>query len=233
MKSPFASLNWGVYSPTSPYIFTVSLNGAGRGDSSDSVYLWSHPTQVYTDFASAFENLFQRAAGQMDNRVEWFFDNFDTEADGGMSIEEITDELGIPLNETLTIFDLQGFYNEAPQRAKIIIYSYNSSTGVISGTELQGEEQVTFRRVCNQVWTQLSEITQFHSWQDYQSILRRRVSESERERLNQAFVAFIELIPPMNLWKAIEFRSEFEDEYYSSQVNATLEILPRNLEGRK
>ena len=229
MKSPFASLNWGVYSP-SPYIFTVSLNGASGGDSSDSVYLWSHPTQVYTDFASAFENLFQRAAGQMDNRVEWFFENSNAE---DMSFEEITDEIGMPLNEPPTIFDLQGFYNEAPRRAKIIIYSYNSSTGVISGTELQGEEQVTFRRVCNQVWTRLSEITQFHSWQDYQSILRRRVSESERERLNQAFVAFIELIPPMNLWKAIEFRSEFDDDYYSSQVNATLEILPRNLEGRK
>ena len=93
------------------------------------------------------------------------------------------------------------------------------------------EPSVAFRTVCNQVWARLSEITQFESWQDYQNILRRRVSESERERLNQAFAAFIELIPAMNLWKAIEFNGEFDDDFYSSAVRVNLEILPRNMEG--
>ena len=224
MKSPFASLNWGVHSPTPPYIFTVSTNGAGSSveEVDEPVYLWSHPTQVYTDFASAFENLFQRAAGQMDNRAEWFFDNFDTT---GMTVEEISNELGVPTDETVTVFDLQGFYNEAPRRAKLNVFSS-------SGIEMyRTEPSVAFRTVCNQVWARLSEITQFESWQDYQNILRRRVSESERERLNQAFVAFIELIPAMNLWKAIEFNGEFDDDFYSSAVRVNLEILPRNMEG--
>ena len=57
MKSPFASLNWGVHS-SAPYVFTVSTNGAGAGRD-EPAYLWSQPMQVYTDFASAFENLFQ------------------------------------------------------------------------------------------------------------------------------------------------------------------------------
>jgi len=228
MKSPFASLNWGVYSPTSPYIFTVSINGAGSSlTEREPVYLWSNPTQVYTDFASAFENLFQRAASQMDNRAEWFFDNFDTM---GMTIEEISDELGVPTNETLTVFDLQGFYNEAPRQAKFTLFSSGHQSSSQPSPHL---DYVTFRTVCTQVWERLSEITQFDSWQDYQNILRRRVSESERERLNQSFATFIELIPARNLWKVIEFKSEFYDEYYSSAVRVTLEILPRNLEGRK
>ena len=224
MKSPFASLNWGVHSPTSPYIFTVATNGAGSShDVHESVYLWSHPMQVYTDFASAFEHLFQRAAGQMDNRAEWFFDNFDTT---GMTIEEVSDELGVPTNETLTVFDLQGFYNEAPRQAKMTVFSSGHQSG-----ESPLDNYVTFRTVCTHVWARLSEITQFESWEDYQNILRRRVSKSERERLNQSFAAFIELIPARNLWKVIQFSGEFDDDFYSSAVRVTLEILPRNMEG--
>jgi len=55
MKSPFASLNWGVHS-AAPYVFTVSLNGASASRD-EGAYLWTQPTRVYTDFASAFENL--------------------------------------------------------------------------------------------------------------------------------------------------------------------------------
>ena len=113
MKSPFASLNWGVHSST-PYVFIVSLNGASAGGD-EPAYSWSQPTQVYTDFASAFENLFQRAASQMDNRAEWFFEN----TSSGMTMEEISEELGVPSTETPSVFDLQGFYNEAQRRANM------------------------------------------------------------------------------------------------------------------
>ena len=44
-------------------MFTVSLYGASASRD-EPAYLWSQPMQVYTDFASAFENLFQRAASQ-------------------------------------------------------------------------------------------------------------------------------------------------------------------------
>ena len=46
MKSPFASLNWGVHS-AAPYVFTVSLASASASRH-EPAYLWSQPTQVYT-----------------------------------------------------------------------------------------------------------------------------------------------------------------------------------------
>ena len=71
MKSPFASLNWGVFQPTSSYILILTRVGAGGGMDSETSLYGKH-TWIYTTFASAFEKLFQQAAQQMDNRAEWF-----------------------------------------------------------------------------------------------------------------------------------------------------------------
>ena len=218
MKSPFASLNWGVHSST-PYVFIVSLNGASAGRD-EPAYSWSQPTQVYTDFASAFENLFQRAASQMDNRAEWFFEN----TSSGMTMEEISEELGVPSTETPSVFDLQGFYNEAQRRANIGVPLNNDYT-------LGTVEYRNFRVVCETVWNRLSQLTEFESWNDYRNILRRTVSDAEREQLNQAFETYVELIPPMNLKTVVTFRTEYYDDYFSTDTRLHLTLLPRNLEG--
>ena len=60
----------------------------------------------------------------MDNRAEWFFDNYNTM---GMTMEEITGELGVPSTETPSVFDLQGFFNEAQRRANIGVPLNNNS----------------------------------------------------------------------------------------------------------
>lgn len=222
MKSPFASLNWGVHS-AAPYVFTVSLYGASASRD-EPAYLWSQPMQVYTDFASAFENLFQRAASQMDNRAEMFFDNYNTLE---MTMEEITGELGVPsTEEPPQVFDLQGFFNEAQRRANIgVPLNNNSPTGDVS------EEYRNFRAVCDTVWNRLSQLTEFESWDDYRNILRRTVSNAEREQLNQAFETYVELIPPMNLKTVVTFRTEYYDDYFSTDTRLYLNLLPRNLEG--
>ena len=220
MKSPFASLNWGVHS-AAPYVFTVSLYGASAGRD-EPAYLWSQPMQVYTDFASAFENLFQRAASQMDNRAEWFFEN----TSAGMSMEDISEELGVPSTETPSVFDLQGFYNEAQRRANIgVPLNNNSPTGAVS------EDYRNFRVVCETVWNRLSQLTEFESWDDYRNILRRTVSNAEREQLNQAFERYVELIPPMNLKTVLSFRTEYYDDYFSTDTRMYITLLPRDLEG--
>ena len=218
MKSPFASLNWGVHS-SAPYVFTVSLTGASASRD-ESAYLWTQPTRVYTNFASAFENLFQRAAGQMDNRAEWFFEN----TPSGLSMEEISEELGVPSTETPSVFDMQGFYNEASRRANLGIPGAAPS-GAIS------EEYRNFRAVCDTVWNRLSQLTVFETWNDFRNILRRTVSNEEREQLNQAFERYVELIPPRNLQTVLSFRTEYYDEYYSSDARMYVTLLPRDLEG--
>lgn len=218
MKSPFASLNWGVHS-AAPYVFTVSLASASASRN-EPAYLWSQPTQVYTDFASAFESLFQRAASQMDNRAEMFFEN----TSSGMTMEELSEELGVPSTETPSVFDLQGFYNEAQRRAKIGVPLNNDYT-------LGSVEYRNFRVVCETVWNRLSQLTEFESWDDYRNILRRTVSNAERERLNQAFETYVELIPPRNLQNVLTFRTEYYDDYFSNDTRLYLTLLPRNLEG--
>ena len=223
MKSPFASLNWGVHS-AAPYVFTVSLYGASASRD-EPAYLWSQPMQVYTDFASAFENLFQGAASQMDNRAEWFFDNYNTM---GMTMEEISQELlGVPSTETPSVFDLQGFYNEAQRRANIGVPPPNPQAAM-GGV---GRGYRNFRAVCDTVWNRLSQLTEFESWDDYRNILRRTVSNAEREQLNQAFETYVELIPPMNLKTVVTFRTEYYDDYFSTDTRLYLNLLPRNLEG--
>ena len=221
MKSPFASLNWGVHS-AAPYVFTVSLYGASASRD-EPAYLWSQPMQVYTDFASAFENLFQRAASQMDNRAEWFFEN----TPSGMTMEDISEELGVPSTETPSVFDLQGFYNEAQRRANMGVPSLPN----ISVSNRVSEEYRNFRVVCDTVWNRLSQLTEFESWDDYRNILRRTVSNAEREQLNQAFETYVELIPPMNLKTVVTFRTEYYDDYFSTDTRLYLTLLPRNLEG--
>ena len=219
MKSPFASLNWGVHS-SAPYVFTVSLN-ASTASRDDGAYLWTQPTRVYTDFASAFENLFQRAAGQMDNRAEMFFEN----TPPGLSMEEISEELGVPSTETPSVFDIQGWYNEAARRANIEIPLENSQIGQPS------EEYRNFRAVCETVWNRLSQLTEFETWDDYRNIVRRTVSNAEREQLNQAFEDYVELIPPMNLKTVVSFRTEYYDDYFSTDTRMYVTLLPRDLEG--
>jgi len=220
MKSPFASLNWGVHS-AAPYVFTVSLNGASASRD-EGAYLWTQPTRVYTDFASAFENLFQRAAGQMDNRAEMFFEN----TPPGLSMEEISEELGVPSTETPSVFDIQGWYNEASRRANLgVPLNNNSPTGAVS------EDYRNFRVVCETVWNRLSQLTVFETWDDFRNILRRTVSNEEREQLNQAFERYVELIPPRNLQNVLSFRTEYYDDYFSNDTRMYVTLLPRDLEG--
>ena len=219
MNSPFASLNWGVFQPTSSYILILTQVGASGGmDSETSLY--GKSTTVYTTFASAFEKLFQQAAQQMDNRAEWFLENID---EGIISGDDIANELG--LDRAATIFDLQGYYNEAPQTADLTIFS-------ILGGEYIDNPQKPFRQLCRNVWARLSKLESFRTWDDYRALTRRTLTDSEREQLNQAFEQFIDLIPPMNLKGIMSFKTEFSDDYYSSETQINIDLLPRNMEGR-
>lgn len=220
MKSPFASLNWGVFQPESGYVLLLKMTSASGGmDSETSLY--GHYTQVYTTFASAFEDLFQRAAVQMDNRVEWFFES---EGLGNMYVD-VGDELGLGENDVPSIFDLQGYYNEAPQNAELTIFSIRSN-------QIIDNPQQQFRQLCRNVWNRLSKLDNFRNWDDYRALTRRTLTDLEREQLNQAFERFIDLIPPMNLRGIMSFKTEFLDDTYSSETQISLDLLPRNMEGR-
>jgi len=219
MKSPFASLNWGVFQPESGYILLLNKMSAGGGmDSETSLYGGNF--NVYTTFASAFEKLFQQAAQQMDNRVEWFLESMETES---MTVSDISNELG--LDRAPSIFDLQGYYNEAPQTADLTIFSIHDNQYI-------DNSQTPFRQLCRDVWNRLSKLESFINWDDYRDLTRRTLTDSERVQLNQAFELFIDLIPPMNLNNIMSFKTEFLDDYYSSETQITLTLLPRNMEGR-
>ena len=220
MKSPFASLNWGVFQPESGYIVLLKINSASAGEDSDTS-LYGTTSKVYTTFATAFEMLFQLAAKQMDNRVEWFLESMETQS---MTMSDISNELG--LDRTPSIFDLQGYYNEAPQTAELTIFNVSHTSTQFNNT------QKPFRQLCRDVWARLSKLERFAEWNDYQALTRRTLTDSEREQLNQAFEQFIDLIPPMNLKGIMSFQTEFVDDYYSSETQINLELLPRNMEGR-
>ena len=156
----------------------------------------------------------------MDNRAEWFLENID---EGIISGDDIANELG--LDRAATIFDLQGYYNEAPQTADLTIFS-------ILGGEYIDNPQKPFRQLCRNVWARLSKLESFRTWDDYRALTRRTLTDSEREQLNQAFEQFIDLIPPMNLKGIMSFKTEFSDDYYSSETQINIDLLPRNMEGR-
>ena len=220
MKSPFASLNWGVFQPESGYVLILTQIAASGGMDSETT-LYGKNTKVYTTFASAFERLFQQAAQQMDNRAEWFLENID---EGIISGDDIANESG--LARAATIFDLQGYYNEAPQTADLtIFFSQDTTVGV-------GNSQTPFRQLCRDVWARLSKLERFAEWDDYRVLTRRTLTDTEREQLNQAFERFIDLIPPMNLKGIMSFKTEFLDDYYSSETQINIDLLPRNMEGR-
>lgn len=219
MKSPFASLNWGVFQPESGYVVLLNkMSASGGMDSETSLY--GGDFNVYTNFASAFETLFQQAAQQMDNRVEWFLENMETQS---MTMSDISNELG--LDRAPSIFDLQGYYNEAPQTADLTIFSIHNNQYI-------DNSQTPFRQLCRDVWNRLSKLESFINWDDYRDLTRRTLTDSERVQLNQAFELFIDLIPPMNLNNIMSFTTEFLDDYYSSETQITLTLLPRNMEGR-
>tara|TARA_R110001592_G_scaffold139897_2_gene360387 strand:- start:25101 stop:25763 length:663 start_codon:yes stop_codon:yes gene_type:complete len=219
MKSPFASLNWGVFQPESGYVLILTQIAASGGMDSETS-LHGKNTKVYTTFASAFEQLFQQAAQQMDNRAEWFLENIDEEIISG---DDITNELG--LDSAATIFDLQGYYNEAPQTADLTIFSIHDNQYI-------DNSQKPFRQLCRDVWKRLSKLESFRAWDDYRALARRTLTDTEREQLNQAFERFIDLIPPMNLTGIMSFKTEFLDDYYSSETQINIHLLPRNMEGR-
>jgi len=215
MKSPFASLNWGVLQPESSYILLLTQIAASGGMDSETT-LYGKNTKVYTTFASAFEQLFQQAAQQMDNRAEWFLENTEI-----TSLSDIANELS--LETAPTIFDLQGYYNEAPKTAKL---------NILKSSLYSLEEYKSFRQLCRNVWNRLSKLDNFTHWDNYRALTRRTLTDSEREQLNQAFEGFIDLIPPMNLTGIITFKTEFLDDYYSSETQINIDLLPRNMEGR-
>ena len=219
VKSPFAALNWGVFQPESGYVVLLNkMSASGGMDSETSLY--GGDFNVYTNFASAFEKLFQQAAQQMDNRVEWFLESMETQS---MTMSDISNELG--LDRAPSIFDLQGYYNEAPQTAHLTTFFDPVS---LCGTT----EQLEFRQLCNNVWNRLSKLESFINWDDYRDLTRRTLTDSERVQLNQAFELFIDPFPPMNLNNIMSFKTEFDDDYYSSETRITLTLLPRNMEGR-
>ena len=216
MKSPFASLNWGVFQPDSSYVLILRQISASGSDS-EPVSLYGPVTKVYTTFASAFEEVFQRAAAQMDNRVEWFFES---EGLQNMTMFFVAAQLGLGENDVPSIFDLQGYYNEAPQTSELTISANPHS----SPAEL--------RELCRPIWNRLSNLENFRNWDDYRAIKRRTLTDSELEQLNQAFEKWIKSVPSMNITEVMSFKTEFFDNYYSSETQISLELLPRNMEGR-
>tara|TARA_R110000824_G_scaffold401372_1_gene611914 strand:+ start:1013 stop:1642 length:630 start_codon:yes stop_codon:yes gene_type:complete len=208
MKSPFASLNWGVFQPESGYVLILTKIAASGGMDSETT-MYGKNTKIYTTFASAFEQLFQQSAQQMDNRVEWFLENTNQ--------SHIANELG--LDRAPTIFDLQGYYNEAPQTADLTIFD-------------KSKRGRTIRQLCRDVWARLSKLDNFTHWDNYRALTRRTLTDSERNQLNQAFEGFIDLTPSMNLTGIMSFKTEFLDDYYSSETQINIDLLPRNLEGR-
>ena len=130
------------------------------------------------------------------------------------------------LDRAATIFDLQGYYNEAAQTAKLNIF-HDSHYSIPSEQEYK-----SFRQLCRNVWKRLSKLESFAVWDDYRTLTRRTLTDTEREQLNQTFERFIDLIPPMNLTGIITFNLEFLDDYYSSETKIYIDLLPRNMEGR-
>ena len=129
------------------------------------------------------------------------------------------------LTERPPFFDLQGYYNEAPQTADLTIFSIHDNQYI-------DNSQTPFRQLCRDVWKRLSKLERFAEWSDYRAIPRRTLTDTEREQLNQAFERFIDLIPPMNLKSIVSFKTEFLDDYYSSETQINIDLLPRNMEGR-
>ena len=121
---------------------------------------------------------------------------------------------------------LQGYYNEAAQTAKLNISNNTQQYPPIS------QEYKSFHQLCRNVWKRLSKLERFAVWDDYRTLTRRTLTDTEREQLNQTFERFIDLIPPMNLTGIITFNLEFLDDYYSSETKIYIDLLPRNMEGR-
>ena len=214
MKSPFASLNWGVHTPELHYVFIITNTMADRGGYGGHLYLNSKPLNFYTSFAGAFQAAFNQSASLMDNRAE-------------MWVEQGQESL---YTSPESIFDIQGFYNDAPRTATV---TFLTDVSILFWDTITGEMLDIGRQHCHNIWNYLSSLSNgLNTWEDFTRLSNQKLTETQRETLNTASATVIETLPDMNPYKLMEFTLIYEDENYLSESRVTIHIMPRNLEGR-
>ena len=211
MKSPFASLNWGVHPPDSPYVFIITnITTGSDGVENDEEYLHLHSKSLkfYTSFAGAFQAAFNQSASMMGNRAEMWVE------EGNQSYYTSPE----------SIFDIQGFYNEAPRTATVIFLT--DAAFVNSGWPLARDH-------CYNIWNYLSSLSNgLNTWEDFRRLINQELTETQRDTLNTASATVIETLPDMNSYTLLEFSTEYKDDYYLQESRVTIQIMPRNMEGR-
>jgi len=221
MKSPFASLNWGVHTPELPYVFIITnttANSNSRLESEeDYLYLNSKSLNFYTSFAGAFQAAFNQSASLMDNRAEIWVE------EGNQSLYTSPE----------SIFDIQGFYNEAPRTATVTFPNLNILLPLSLRTQGMTSPINNLIVISKNIWNYLSSLSNgLNTWEDFTRLKTQKLTETQRENLNTASATVIETLPDMNPYKLMEFTLIYEDEYYLSESRVTIHIMPRNLEGR-
>ena len=188
---------------------------ADRGGYGGHLYLNSKSLNFYTSFAGAFQAAFNQSASLMDNRAE-------------MWVEEGQESL---YTSPESIFDIQGFYNEAPRTATVTFLT----DAAFPNTNMQYDHSIHFpaRQHCHNIWNYLSSLSNgLNTWEDFTRLSNQKLTETQRETLNTASATVIETLPDMNPYKLMEFTLIYEDENYLSESRVTIHIMPRNLEGR-
>ncbi len=216
MKSPFASLNWGVHTPELPYVFIITnttANSNSRLESEeDYLYLNSKSLNFYTSFAGAFQAAFNQSASMMDNRAE-------------MWVEEGNQSL---YTSPESIFDIQGFYNEAPRTATVTFPNLNILLPLSISSPINNLIVIS-----KNIWNYLSSLSNgLNTWEDFTRLKNQKLTENQRENLNTASATVIETLPDMNPYKLMEFTLVYEDDYYLSESRVTIHIIEHEISVR-
>ena len=210
MKSPFASLNWGVHPPDSPYVFIITNMTTGSdGVENDEEYLHLHSNSLkfYTSFAGAFQAAFNQSASMMGNRAEMWVE------EGNQSY----------YTSPQSIFDIQGFYNEAPRTATVTFLGNLAEYNIVE----------VAREHWYNIWNYLSSLSNgLNTWEDFRRLINQELTETQRDTLNTESATVIETLPDMNSYTLLEFSTKYKDDYYRQESRVTIQIMPRNMEGR-
>jgi hypothetical protein len=112
MRSPFASLNWGVHQSDSAR-FLVAHTVGGYYD--DSSYLYQHKPECFISLSSAVQAAFKLSCNSLSRRAELLMDMLDADdwEISGMFTEPFTN-----------IFQIQTFHNESPNPIQLSLIGY-------------------------------------------------------------------------------------------------------------
>ena len=89
------------------------------------------------------------------------------------------------------------------------------------------------REHCYNIWNYLSSLSNgLNTWEDFRRLINQELTETQRDTLNTESATVIETLPDMNSYTLLEFSTEYKDEYYLQESRVTIQIMPRNMEGR-